>query len=374
MYCKNLFGLNNIIIIFERGIFMIDTMEIYHCFSSVAEYYKTMGRVDRYMRNNKLSNLHNKITYGGARFGFQEIYFYSNPDVGFYAVYIKLRPKLLICENNYINTMYPSDIDFVAEKFKTKAKQLKLPDAIMEYKVKRIDYAVDISIPYKQIPKYIELFKKSNIPDNLLNDKTMKYFNSDNNFYLVGEKYNINFYNRYDTLQMKQENDNRLYACMERTKGKFRFEIQVKEINTNKLKRQGLITKNSVQDFFNPDIAEHIILHHYDKIIGKGDYMSYFKAFGLLNSENAKDILNRIKTSGSIYEAKKQFISEHVDKRKAEKQFSSYLSYIRNKNINPVTLEAGEKEMKNPRKLICEYFNNKNKIHLTRRCDLKEEF
>lgn len=349
---------------------MIDTMIIYHCFSTIADYYKTMGRISKFMRNNNLNNLHKGITYGGASLGFEEIRFYERRDMGFYAVYIKLRPKLLICENNYINTMYPSDISFMAEKFKIKAKQLRLPDDIMEYKVKRIDYAVDISIPYKQIPKYIELFKKSNIPDILLNDKTMKYFDADTNLYLIGDKYNINFYNRYDTLHIKQEKDTKRYSHIERTKGKFRFEIQLKKINTNKLKRQGLITENSVKDFLNPDIAERIILRHYDKIIGKGDYISCFKALEQLKSENAKDILNRIKASGSVYNAKKQYISEHSDKRKAEKQFSSSLSYIRNRNINPVTLESGETEMRNPRRLICEYFDNKNKIYLTRRCDL----
>lgn len=373
MYCKKLFCRNNIIIILERGVFMIDTMEIYHCFSTIAEYYKTMGRISKFMRDNCLSNLHKGITYGGAGFGFEEIYFYAKRDVGFYAVYIKLRPKLLICKNNYINTMHPSDIPFVIEEFKSKATQLGLPDDIMPYKVKRIDYAVDISIPYKQITQYIKLFKRGNIPDNLLTDKAMRYFDADNNFYLIGEKYNVNFYNRYDTLKIKQKSKNKVYSYIKRTKGKLRFEIQLTEIDTNKLKRQGLITKNSVQDFFNSDMAEHIILQHFDKIIGTGDYMPYFKALGQLNSENAKNILTRIKTAGSIYAAKKQYISEYSDKRKAEKQFSSSLSYIRGKNINPVTLESGEKEMINPRKFICEYFDNKNKIHLTRRCDLKED-
>lgn len=353
---------------------MVDTMIIYHCFSTIADYYKTMGRISKFMRNNNLSNLHKGITYGGASLGFEEICFYARRDVGFYAVYIKLRPKLLICRNNYINTMYPSDIVFVEKEFKTKAKQLGLLNYdIMSYKVKRIDYAVDVALPYKQIAQYIALFKKGNIPDKLLNDKTMMYFDADNNFYLIGDKYNINFYNRYDTLRIKQEKDTKTYSHIERTKSKFRFEIQLKEINTNKLKRQGLITKNSVQDFLNPNIAEHIILRYYDKIIGKGDYVSYFKALSKLNSDNAKDILNRIRLSGSVYNAKKQYISEYTDKRKAEKQFSSSLAYIRERNINPVTLESGEKKMLNPRNLICKYFNNKNKMYLTRRCDSEEE-
>lgn len=352
---------------------MVDTMIIYYCFSTIADYYKTMGRISKFMRNNNLSNLHKGITYGGASLGFEEICFYARRDVGFYAVYIKLRPKLLICRNNYINTMYPSDIVFVEKEFKTKAKQLGLPDDIMPYKVKRIDYAVDVTLPYKQISQYIALFKKGNIPDKLLNDKTMMYFDADTNLYLIGEKYNINFYNRYDTLCIKQQSNRKIYSHIEQTKGKLRFEIQLKEIDTNKLKRQGIITENSVKDFLNPDTAERIILRHYDKIIGKGDYVSYFKALGKLNSENAKNILSRIRASGSVYNAKKQYISEHSDKRKAEKQFSSSLSYIRDRNINPVTLESGEKKMLNPRNLICGYFDNKNKMYLTRRCDLEEE-
>ncbi|NDO20468.1 hypothetical protein FMM68_12500 [Lachnospiraceae bacterium MD329] len=353
---------------------MVDTMIIYNCFSTMDDYYKTMGRISKFMKDNHLNNLHRGITYGGADFGFEEIRFYARQDVGFYAVYIKLRPKLLICKNNYINTMYPSDIVFVEKEFKTKAKQLGLlNDDIMSYKVKRIDYAVDVILPHEQITKYIQLFKKSNIPDNLLNDKTMRYFEADNNFYLMGEKYNVNFYNRYDTLSIKQKSKKKAYSYIERTKGKFRFEIQLTEINTNKLKRQGLITKNSVQYFFNPDTAERIILRYYDKIIGRGDYVSYFKALSKLNSENAKDILSRIRASGSVYNAKKQYISEHSDKRKAEKQFSSLLSYIRDRNINPVTLESGENKMLNPRNLICEYFDNKNKMYLTRRYNSEEE-
>lgn len=355
-------------------ILVIDTILIYHCFSTVAEFYKTMGRVSKFMKENNLNNLHGGLTNGGHSFGFEEIFFYPKRDVGFYAVYIKLRPKLLICKNNYINTMYPSDIKMVEKEFRKRSEALGIPyQDIMTYKVKRVDYAVDVTIPPEQIPKYIHLFKQGNTPQNLLNEKTSYYFDADNNLYLVGKNYNINFYNRYDTLCIKQADNKKAYSCIERTKGKLRFEVQLKKIDTNKLKRRGLIEENSVKDFFNPDVAEYVILNHFDKIIGKGDYMSYFKALGKLKSENAKDILSRIKSAGSIYKAKEQYISEHNDKRKAEQTFSSALSYIRERNINPVTLDAGEDKIINPRKLICEYFDNKNKIFLTRRCDLEEE-
>ena len=50
---------------------MIDTMIIYNCFSTMADYYKTMGRISKFMKDNHLNNLHRGITYGGADFGFE---------------------------------------------------------------------------------------------------------------------------------------------------------------------------------------------------------------------------------------------------------------------------------------------------------------
>ena len=349
---------------------MIDTMMIYYRCSGAAELFSTLGRVSRYMREHNLNPVHNNATYGGAGFGFEEINFKYRREYGYYAIYIKLRPKLLICKNNYINTLYPSDIAALSREFAKKAEKIGLPNTdIMTYGVERIDYAIDINMESKKIQQYIALFKQGGIPKKLMNEHTMRYFDSDTNMYLVGDGYNVNFYDRYRTLVEKQANEPRKkYACVERTKGKFRFEVQMKKIDTNKLKKRGLIRENTVREFLSPALARQIILQHYDTIIGKGDYFPYSEAISQIKSRSAKDILRRIRTCGSIYAAKEQFVSEAEDKRKACKQFSEALNYIRDKNINPVTLNAYDDKLINPRNLICDYFDDRRTI-MTRRCD-----
>ena len=349
---------------------MIDTMMIFHRCSGETEIFSTLGKVSRYMREHNLNPVHNNTTYGGASFGFEEIEFKYLRKYGYYAIHIKLRPKLLVSKNNYINTLYPSDIAALSREFTKKAKKMGLPNTdIMTYGVRRIDYAVDINIDPQKIPRYLALFKQGGIPKKLMNERTMRYFDSDTNMYLIGDGYNINFYDRYRTLVEKQANEPRKkYACVGRTKGKFRFEVQLKEIDTYKLKQRGFIKENMVGEFLNPILAKHIILQHYDSIIGQGDYVPYSEAIGKIKSRIAKDILRRIRTCGSIYAAKEQFVSEAEDKRKACKQFSEALNYIRDKNINPVTLNAYDDKLINPRNLICDYFDDRRTI-MTRRCD-----
>lgn len=353
---------------------MVDTMEIYHKFQSIWEYQQNINNVNAYLNKHGLNRLHSEsqyklVTYDFAEYGFQELQFIKNPYVGVYKALIRFHPKLMICPNNYISVMYPSDIDVVKKKFCEKAIKLGFSNTnLFEWKAKRVDYAVDIVIESDLIPQYIRLFKNGNIPERLLNEHTEQFFDSANNLYLVGKNYNINFYDRYETLRQKQQKSSKTYYHIERAKGRLRFEVQLKNIDSNKLKSKGLITKNSVKDFFNPNLAEYIILNHYDKIIGLGDYLPYEKALKKINSEKCTRVIASIKNEGSIYAAKEKYISQFEDKRKAEKDFSEIICKIRKKGINPVTLSKGEK-LVNPRRMICEYFDNKGKTFLTRILD-----
>ena len=120
-----------------------------------------------------------------------------------------------------------------------------------------------------------------------------------------------------------------------------RFEVQLRKINSTKLKRYGFIYRNCVDDFLNIRLCRYYILKYYTQLIGKGNYYAYNTALSKCRRSRQRDMIKLVHESGSIYNAKKQFIYNKDNKRKAEKQFSEIICKLNANGINPVTIESG---------------------------------
>lgn len=339
---------------------MIDTMEIYYQFKTKKDFYLAVNQLNTATKKYSNKKIHCErkdknvfVTYVFAEFGFEEIKMRNNGK-GFFAIEIKLRPKLLVDAQNYINVLYNNEIEAVRLNFNSVFEnviKINAPD-YFKWKVKRIDYAIDISVKQNLMPYYMQLFSMGNIPEYALkNSTTREYIRSNNNCYIRCKGYTVNFYDRYTTLLDKQRNSSKFCKNIESAKNIMRFEIQIK-VDTYKLKSKEIIKENSVAEFMNSKLCKHYIRYHFNTIIGAGNYYSLEKAKALLIKKSKTfslsfqliKILELINTKGSTYKAKKAYLKSQSDSKKAAKNFSNHINDLRHMGINQVTLPSDFKE------------------------------
>ena len=319
-----------------RGDKMIDTIYICNRFNTYNEFEIIKNTLDNHIRSNiakSKKTLHSDkkrknsyITYAFSDIGFQEIVMVKNFNRGYFAIEIKLRPKLLI-DKNYINVTYLQEFKDISKRFDDTFKEIGIAvPNFYSWFVRRIDYAVDIKVNPDIIQIYLQMFKLGNIPEKLLNDN-LDYFDKDNNFYLRSKNYTINFYDRYTTLQNKKKEKNKAFYDIEKAKGIMRFEVQV-TVNTNKLKKMKLISENKLSEFLNLKLCRHYIIGNFEKLIGAGDYHSLTGALEKISNKTKRKLIKDISKNG-MQDAKYEI---------GDKKFSKLINDLRKKNINPVTI------------------------------------
>ena len=324
---------------------------------------------------NPRNKLHKKdgrnITYAFAAYGIQEIVLQQDIN---YRLYIELRPKLMIEPGNYDDVLRAYDILLLYKRFKNIMNDLGLSQIsnLQVWHVKRIDYAVDIVVPQMDIPMYIKLFHRGNIRETLLNsDTSRRYEDADNNLYLTTKNCCVNFYDRYTTSVDKQKKNPNKYENIEERYSILRFEIQLKNIDTSKLKKRKFIKNNTVDDFLNIDLCKYYILKYYNEIIGRGDYYSYYDALGKCKNVAQKEVMRLAYHERSVYRAKQAFINQGDDKRKRSKKFSKIINDLERLGINPVTTE--DRYIKNLYSKLLYAIDGSNKILIKRRKKYCEE-
>lgn len=351
---------------------MVDTTTIYHIFNNYSEYQETVSIINDYINNfypnaslHRKKNTNTKTTYAFADRGIEEIYFKQNIS---YIMYMKIRPKLMIEQGNYDDVLRAYDIPKLYDKFASFMKNIglgKISD-IKKWSVKRIDYAVDIVVDQELIPRYIELFNKGNIPETMLNNPvSLMYKEMGNNLYLSSKNIRVNFYDRYTTALAKQQKKPDKYSNIQNRYGVLRFEIQLREVDTGKLKKSNKIKSNSIEDFMSIDMCKAYILRYYRTIIGCGDYYGYYEALRKCRSDVQKNMIRLINEEGCVYKSKRRYILSSSDKRKAGKQFSEIINKLERIGINPVTLDSGT--LKNLYEKIAYAIEGSNKVQIKRR-------
>lgn len=334
--------------------------EYNNAFSSLQSYLKKNFSKGQ-LRKDKFDK-RAYITNAFSEYGLQEIRLRTTP-YGYY-IEIRLRPKLTIyrSEIGYYSVTKVSEFVEVRNVFNYILKDiisLDVPD-FFDWKAKRIEAAVDLKLSEELIPKYITLFKKGNLPDYFSgNSNTQKYISSDTNVYYMSKNKTVNWYNRYETLLIKEEESGKKYRDFRLTKGLLRFETQVRD------------GKEIVREILNQQRLKNEVMKFYKLIVGKGDYYSFNKAEQILkasiqNAQKCKKLLNFLKlieSCGGITRAKKVYIGNDIananTKAKASAdKFGKLLKKLRDQHINPVLIPAewGIDYMENPYNKIEEEF------------------
>jgi hypothetical protein len=164
---------------------------------------------------------------------------------------------------------------------------------------------------------------------------------------------------------MKQEKKNKNFHDVDNLYGVLRFEVQLRNVDTTRLKKSGLINKNCVRDFLNPTLCKHFIIKNYDTLIGRGNYYSYYNALSKCKSESQRTIIKLVYDEGSIYQAKRNFLANSDNRRNAEKKFSEIINKLQSNGINPVTIESGV--VKNLYSKILYQIESSNQYQIRRR-------
>lgn len=321
---------------------MFDTISIFHQLTRV-EYnnlFNELNKLSYELSGKKLyrdrddRNAH--VTNCLSSIGMQSIRLRHHKLVGYRAIEVHLRPRLLVDAGNYIDLFHISNVEILRKNFNIVFEKFSLPELLL-WKTKRIDAAIDISLSDIDIFNYMFLFKKSNIPDIMSeNELTLKYLESPHNVYLSSTNITVNFYCRHATLVNKiKEGLLNEEIDISKARNKLRLEVQYKKCTGQLFK------------FLKADFSRHLITKYYNEVIGTGDYYKLEKALSRIDSEISGP-LNRTRTRmfirsiaeyGTVHSAKQVFMqSNKKSENLAVKDFNKYLNQLNRIGVNPVTI------------------------------------
>ncbi|MGG0175794.1 hypothetical protein [Gottfriedia acidiceleris] len=321
---------------------MIDMLYISYKMTKL-EYDNTFKTIQKYLRKYQPHHQlrkdkwdkHAYITNGLARSGFQEIRLRTTT-WGYRSMEIRLRPQLLINPNGYYRLTKITEFEDVNKSFNYVLQDilsLKVP-IFYYWNVKRFEPAIDVKVEEQLHDKYLSLFKKGNVLTYFFdNEQTLKYWDSKTNLYLVSANKAVNWYNRYETLSIKEKKSGKPFKDFTETKGLFRFETQVRKCD------------DLVIDVLNQQRIQKEVLWFYNAIVGSEDFYKLDNAIQIIN-QNVRSqekrmalerILRLIDKSCSISKAKLEYVTGR-DNKKAADNFSKRINQIRKLGINPIVL------------------------------------
>ncbi|MHA7963717.1 hypothetical protein ACX93W_06170 [Paenibacillus sp. CAU 1782] len=274
------------------------------------------------------------LTNGLHKFGFQEIRLVIGK-YGYFTIEIRFRPALLLDpQNGYYQLISVSDFNLVYEKFNALiVDEMKLPvPKLYQWRVERVEAAIDLRLKHELITLYIQLFKRGYIPSYFMKDETtIKYLDSTTNLYLKASSITVNWYNRYETLKLKEQECGKKYDDYTETKGILRFETQV---------RNGV---GYLHEILDAEFLKKEVLKFYKMIVGHGDFYSISKATEILHHKVINQtkkmrltrLLRLIDEHGSIYEAKEVILNEGTY---SADSFSKQINQLRKLGISPIPI------------------------------------
>lgn len=307
--------------------------EYNNCFNSLQKYLKENYPKQQLHRENGDEKVY--ITYALSEFGFQEIRLYKNK-YDYRSIEVRFRPQLLINREGHYNLTSILDLISIEKEFNQflRHKLDLLVNDFKDWRAKRVEAAIDIHVDESLIPIYILLFKRGNIPEYFFKNKqTKKYEKSLTNLYLMAKSITINWYDRYQTLQIKEKKSDKRFKDYTETRGILRFETQLRNC------------EKRIEDLLDEDKLKHKVMKFYNLIVGRGDYYSMDKAIEIINDSVGNPgkrlalirILRLIDECGSISKAKNKY-SKGQDAKKMADKFSKRINELRKLGINPVIL------------------------------------
>ncbi|MEX1029126.1 MAG: hypothetical protein WDZ91_03655 [Paenibacillaceae bacterium] len=317
--------------------YKLTRVEYNEAFERIQEYLKKKHPSDLLHRVKKGSDTY--ITYAFRKHGFQEIRLRKTV-YGDCTIEIRFRPQLVINNQGYYVLTLVSEFNDVKVGFNYVIQDvmgLSVPD-FYKWKAQRVEATVDISVQEELIPFYLQLFKCGNVPDYFFAKKqTNERWDSITNVYLMGSKITVNWYDRYETIKIKEmksvKKSGKEFQDYTETKGMLRFETQLRKNN------------RPMKEMLDQGRLKAEVLRHYKQIVGEGDYYTMEKALAILREavENPGKrlelmrLLTLIDECGSVFEAKKRYM-KGKDAKAALDKFSKRINQLRKLGINPVVL------------------------------------
>ena len=354
---------------------MIDTMTIKlnlnlwsynHLFEQVNSVLMTHGHGKLYKDKNKSKRY---LTTKFSSIGFWELAFHK----GKFKQYleIKLQPARLLAMNECADLCRAEDYLFVESAFNQfwnnvldfrTSEYMKLEN----WKVSRIDYAFQFQTSY--LKTYLDLLHRGQLAYYL----TQREY--DTSFYATGNAVNINFYDKHAQLKNKSYLNDTDIANLENL---LRFEVQCKSDYLHKLKKKFSLSSMTVKNFWDVDIARHVLSYRIKMLVGKDDFYRLDVAQRILRERMRKNsfilnsIIKFINQTSNLRLAKEIFYQNYhwVSRGKWDK----LLWKLRQFRINPITFsdtaEDSPTVLKNPCSLLAEDFQRshfKPRASLTR--------
>ena len=304
-------------------------------------------------------NAERYITTKLAKRGFLEIAFHKTKFIWYLEV--KLQPVRLFRENEIIELCRFEDYHLVETGFNEFWSDIigcetVLPDfmSFSNWKVGRIDYAFQFQTPYLQT--YLDLLQRGRINE---------YFTEhdyETSVYITANTVNLNFYDKYAQLKGKTYLKN---SDIESAKNLLRLEVQCKSDYLQKLKKNFKLDEMNVREFWNVNIAEHVLTYRIKTLVGELDFYRFDVANKKLgehvgnNGLILQSILRCIAQTNNITLAKKKFCESHSGV--SFEKWDKLLCKLRKDfGINPLTFSSTEEKLppvlKNPCELLAEDF------------------
>jgi len=327
-----------------------------------ARYYANEECEDEYVyelfKNDGIIILMRKCknVYASAQFG-SEIYNCS--------MEVRLNPKRLLEVDEYVQVAQSNDYEEICVRFtkvmrplhkklmKSESRDQYSLDAIECYRVKRIDYCVNIRTEY--CCRYIDLIRKAAIPPCFelvmeMDQRAKRRKPHKQCHYIKSQSVVVNIYNK--DYQMNKEFAQ--YERLEDAENIIRVEIQCHAPKTNNMKQQYGWASKEIIHFIDPELVHKMIFDYYKKSVGFEDYYSLDEARRQVEATNFRkstkkemiELLELISRKRSVPQALEAYCSEaKTDDERFDdlKRFNKLIRKIKESGINPVTIPASWK-------------------------------
>lgn len=325
---------------------MIDTVDVFYEFPNRSFYNTCYQSVDSLSRSHGQA-LHRDgkrlyfttafASVGILRIGFQKTKYQ-------YRCHILLQPARCIRAKTNIFLAQASDFGEVCRYMDNFFGLInlhcgnKVLPPLRSWRVKRIDYAVNMETPYAA--EYIRLFYAGNLPKGF--ELPLRH---DSSFYLKSESANINF---YDKLQQLKDSRNCTDEDIARELhgnpvGLLRLEVQCRNKYIQHLKERYLLLDTTLPYLWDANIAAHELGSKISSVIGEKDFFPYEICEKYLECCYGRRTLSLccqiVRTFRNRSDLNLHDVKE-VMSNASQKQFASLLHKIRKAGINPIPLEA----------------------------------
>ena len=265
---------------------MIDTLVLEYTFQNYTFYESCYYNINVIARklDKKHGSLHKRkskefkqkayTTFAFSELGWRETMFYQSKHGS--SIRIIVKPLRMMQQKCDLYLSKSSDYTKFEEEFNivvamlNKIAEYKMLPHLNEWRVTRIDYAVDFHTPFVNL--YIDLFKCGYIPKGF-HKLSESYPTS---LYLISKGATINFYDKIAQIkQSKGYSDKDIINELGyKPEGILRLEVQCKPRIIAAIRQKYSITDHSLKSLWNPDIAAYVIKSKISSIIGKNNFFS----------------------------------------------------------------------------------------------------